>query len=162
MGASSEGFTGGGADLGGVDRRGEGNDFGGSGCGGILDAEGSGLDGDEAGTAAGGLVCSVEAALHELAGENGAVGKGYYVTDEHLAEAGGQSGRIVAHLIGVREDCVRWTFGLDQLLKSQRVSISRVLGEERMLDADDFGDGAACDFGGESCGVCAEKDGGDG
>ena len=68
-----------------------------------------------------GLIAAVEAALHELAGEDGSVADGDYVADEHLAQARGESRRKVAHLVGVRKDDVCGTLGLDELLQSRHI-----------------------------------------
>ncbi len=88
-------------------------------------AEGSSLDGDEAraGLAAGAIV-GVELALEELADEDralrGIVGvDGDDVRDEDLAEAGGERGREVADLIGVREDDECGVRVLDELLERE-------------------------------------------
>jgi hypothetical protein len=105
--AAAEGLAGLGADLRGVDGGGEGFDSAGRRRIRGFSAEGSGLDGDEAGAAAGGAIVAVEAALHELAGEDGAVGDVDYVADEDLAEARGEGGGVVADLVGVREYYVR-------------------------------------------------------
>ena len=90
---------------------------------GSVGAKGSGLNGDETGAGACGFVVAAETALHELAREDGAFADGGHVADEHLAEARGERGGVVANLVGVREDDVVGRFGCDELLERGRESV---------------------------------------
>ena len=56
-----------------------------------------------------------------LAGEDRAFGDGGDVADEHLAEAGGERGSVVANLVGVGKNYIVRAFELDQLLQSARI-----------------------------------------
>ena len=133
-----------------------------SGPGGRVGAERARLHGDEAGAVARVAISAVEAALHELTGENRAVADGHYVADEHLAQARGQRGREVAHLVGMREQDVSGRLRLDELFEGGRVAVGRVRAEERMLQADDFAGVAGCGFGGQGFGLRANYYCGDG
>ena len=79
------------------------------------------------------------------------------VADEHLAEAGGERRRVVAHLIGVREDDVVRLLGFDELLESGGEAVGGVVREQRMLDAHNFGERLSCEASAARASVCCAE-----
>ena len=151
---AAEGLAGLGADLCGIECRREGVDFGAAPDSAASARKAPDCTETKHGPEPGGLIIAAETALHELAGEDGAVADCRDVADEDLAEARGESGGVVANLVGVREDEIVRRLGSDELLESGRESVGSVLRQQRMLDADDFGDALCGGFGREGS-VCA-------
>ena len=142
---------------------------GGSRCGEDgVGAEGSGLDGDEARAGlADGSIVGVELALQELADEDRALRgiagvDGDDVRDEHLAEAGGERGREVADLIGVREDDECGVRVLDELLERGDEAVRRVGLEQGVIDAVDLVELLGGELGGERGDAFAASENGGG
>src|ERR1700694_449872 len=123
-----------------------------------IGSECSGLDGDEAGAVAEMAITSGEAALQQLACEYGAIADADDIADEHLAEACGKRGGVVADLVGVGKDHLRWAFLFEKLLQGERVTVRGVLGQQWMFDAHDFGEGFGCGLSSLRCGGRAAHD----
>src|ERR1700736_1471577 len=101
-------------------------------------------------------VASSQAALQQLAREDGAIADADDIADEDLAEPSGKSGCVVAHLVGVRKDQLRWVFLFEELLQSERVAVGGVLSKRWVLDAHNFAEGFGCGFG--SLRLCGRAD----
>src|SRR6185437_16764077 len=57
----------------------------------------------------------------------------YYIAHKRLAEAGGELRRVVANLVGMRENDDLRLLRPDQLLQSSSISVRRVLGQKRII-----------------------------
>jgi hypothetical protein len=138
-----------------------GREGGDRGCAGLslVGTEGSGLHRNKAGAVAGVTVRAIDAALHELTREDGAFSEAGHVADEHLVEAGGEFGSVVADLVSVREKDEIRLLRLEKLLQSQRKSVRCVCSQLWVLDTDDFGERFGGYFGGQGFGLRAEDDG---
>jgi hypothetical protein len=66
--------------------------------------------------------------LKQLAREYGTIADGDNIADKHLPEPGRQCGRVVAHLVGVRENNVLRLLIMDELLQRDGKAIGGILG----------------------------------
>ena len=127
---------------------------GGFACGRRVGAEGSCLDGEEAGAETRVVVGGVEFALEKLANQfwgvvEGGVGAFGFnvgdVADQDLVELGGEAGGEVADLVGMGEDDVSGVELVDELMVGGGVPVGGVVVEEWVVDGVDGARGLALD-----------------
>ena len=107
-------------------------------------------------------IVRVELALKELAYEDEGVAilaQADEICEEHLAEAGGEARREVAHLVGVRENDIAGLEFLDELFERRYVTVRSVIFEQRVLDAIALVELLACELTAERFEITANDDG---